>query len=183
MQRTRPEPLDVASLFACHRDGLLIWFTRRTADAEIALDLWAETFACAVAGSRKFRGTTTEHEAAWLYGIARNQLALYYRRGQAEQRALKRLGIDQPAVTDELLAEIEQRADLEELRAALSTATADLSGAVAQAVDLRVVQELPYAEIATRLQINEQAARARVSRGLALLADAMTPDTVQEVEA
>ena len=43
----------------------------------------AETFAHAAAGRGRFRGSTDEERAAWLYGIARRQLALYYRRGSA----------------------------------------------------------------------------------------------------
>jgi len=46
-----------------------------------------------------------------------------------------------------------------------------------RAVELRVVQEHGYAEIATMLGISEQNARARVSRGLRALALALrTPE-------
>src|SRR3954470_22438411 len=84
--------MDVDALYAKHRDALLVFLVRRTADTEVALDLWAETFAQAVASRRRYRGTTEAEAAAWLYAIAKRQLALYYRRGKAEQRALQRLG-------------------------------------------------------------------------------------------
>jgi RNA polymerase sigma-70 factor (ECF subfamily) len=74
-----------------------MFLARRTADPEVALDLWGETFAQAVAGRRRYRGTTDEEAAGWLYAIARKQLAGYYRRGVTEGRAMKRLGLERPA--------------------------------------------------------------------------------------
>src|ERR1700754_4657344 len=85
--RSRMGRLDMDALYARHGEELLMFLTRRTADPQIALDLWAEAFAQAVAGSRRFRGTTPEEADAWLYTIARRQLARYYERGRAEQRA------------------------------------------------------------------------------------------------
>jgi RNA polymerase sigma-70 factor (ECF subfamily) len=163
--------MDVDALYARHRDALLVFLVRRTADTEVALDLWAETFAQAVASRRRYRGTTEAEAAGWLYTIAKRQLALYYRRGKAEQRAMHKLGLERPPATPELLEEIESRAGLEDVRRELGEALAQLSDNVRDAVQLRIVDELPYADVARSLQISEQAARARVSRGLAALAD------------
>jgi RNA polymerase sigma-70 factor (ECF subfamily) len=166
--------MDVDALYARHHDDLLLYLVRRTADPEVALDLWSETFAQAVAGRRKFRGKSEEEAAGWLYGIARRQLARYFRRGYAEQRAMQKLGLERPPADQELLADIAQRAELDGLRIELAAALATLSESVREAVKLRVVEERPYNEIAQTLSITEQAARARVSRGLAALADVMT---------
>jgi RNA polymerase sigma-70 factor (ECF subfamily) len=163
--------LDVDELYAQQREPLLLFFVRRTADAEIALDLWAETFALALERSKTYRGTTEGEAAAWLLGIARRQLAQFYRRGKIEQRAMRRLRLERPAVPSELLDEIERRAGLQELRGELATALAELSPGVRAAVRLRVVEEVGYPDLAARLGISEPAARARVSRGLAALAD------------
>jgi RNA polymerase sigma-70 factor (ECF subfamily) len=177
----RRAPLDIDALYARHADALLRWFARRTADGEAALDLWAETFAAAVVSASRFRGSTAEEEAGWLYGIARNQLALFQRRGQAERRALARLGLQRPAADDSFVAEIERRAELAQLRAALNGSLQGLSAAVAEAVRLRVVGELSFKEVAGRLSISEEAARARVSRGLSALAESLNPQDVDEV--
>src|SRR5918999_4972128 len=104
--------LDIDSLYERHREELLMFLTRRTADPQIALDLWAETFAQAVAGQRRYRGTSADEAAGWLYSIARRQLALYYRRGQAEQRAVAKLRLEREPASPELLAEIADRAGL-----------------------------------------------------------------------
>jgi RNA polymerase sigma factor (sigma-70 family) len=169
----------VDALYARHHDELLLFLVRRTADAEVALDLWAETFAQAVAGQSRFRGSTDAEAAAWLYSIARHQLAFYVRRGKAERRALERLGLERPPADEELLAEIEQRAQLDVLRSELSVALATLSDPVREAVRLRVVEERAYPDIARSLRITEQAARARVSRGLATLADVLDTHAIQ----
>ncbi|HEV2813472.1 MAG TPA: sigma factor, partial [Solirubrobacteraceae bacterium] len=73
--------IDVSALYREHRETLLVFFVRRTGDAEVALDLWAETFARALRGAPRFRGDTLEEQAAWLYAIARRLLADYHRRG------------------------------------------------------------------------------------------------------
>lgn len=173
-------PVDIAQLFAQHRTGLVRYFARRTADPEAALDLVAETFAQAVRSRRKCRATTDEERGGWLYGIARHQLASYHRRGFAEQRAVERLGLERPPVTEALLREVEQEAGMGEVRDQLAAALARLTDETRTAIELRVVDELPYAEVATRLGIAETAARARVSRGLSRLADQLDPTILEE---
>ncbi len=172
--------IDIEALYATHREALLLFLVRRTADAQVALDLWAETFGHAAAGLSRFHGGGEAEAAAWLYGIARRRLALYYRRGHAERRALERLRLERPPADPDLLAEIERRAGLSALRVELAAALAQLSPAVRSAVQLRVVDELPYPDVAQRLGISEQAVRARVSRGLAALAGLLDTSTIHE---
>lgn len=177
------QPVDTARLFAQHRADLLRFFARRTADPEVALDLVAETFAQAVRSRRRCRGTTEDEQAAWLYAIARSQLASYHRRGYAEQRAVRRLGLERPPVSDAVLRDIEVQAGLRDVRARLAEALGELTDETRSAIELRVVGELPYAEVAERLGIAEAAARTRVSRGLSRLADLIDPTLLDEVRA
>lgn len=172
--------LDVSALYARHRDGLLAYFVRRTSDTDVALDLWAETFAEAVRSRRRYRGTSDEEAAGWLYAIARRQLAMYYRRGYAERRALDRLGIERPPADELVEAEIVRRAGLTELRRELAVAVATLNDDTRAAIELRVIDELSYADVAARLAITEATARARVSRGLRSLAQILDLDAVTE---
>jgi len=162
--------LDLHALYADHSAPLLSYLARRTADPELALELLAETFAQAVASKRRFRGASQDEAVGWLYGIAKKQLATYYRRGRCEQRALKRLGIEPEPPSPEVLAEVARRAQLDELREELAAAMATLSSSTRDAVRLRVVDELSYRDLAQRLGITETAARVRVSRGLSALA-------------
>jgi RNA polymerase sigma factor (sigma-70 family) len=169
---------DLQGLYVGHRTPLLNYLARRTADPEIALELLAETFAQAVASRDSFRPGAGDQAVRWLYGIARNKLADYYRRGRCEQRALHRLGIQIEPPTAELVAEIGDKAGLDQLRARLAAAMGQLSPSVRAAIELRVVDELPYAELAKRLGIREGAARVRVSRGLSALAEMLALEEV-----
>ena len=150
-------------------DDLLVFFTRRTLDPQIALDLWAETFAQAFAARRRFRGRDAGQAKSWLYGIAYRQLAHYYRRGQAEMRALERLGLQQPAFAEDDVARLIERADVSALRGHCAHGFSRLRPPLREAVRLRVIRELPYEQVAILLGVSEQAARARVSRGLRAL--------------
>jgi RNA polymerase sigma-70 factor (ECF subfamily) len=116
-----------------------------------------------------------------LYGIARNLLRDWYRRGRCEQSALARLGVEVPALDDAELARIEEQAGLRRLRGALDDALATLSGDQREALRLRVVEELPYDEVARRLGVSEQTTRMRVSRALRALGRVIEPTTAEEV--
>jgi RNA polymerase sigma factor (sigma-70 family) len=154
-------------------EGILVFFARRTFDPEVALELTAETFAQAYLGWRGVRGSSQEERQAWLYTIARRRLSRYLRRGRVEARALLRLGIQTPVAHEDDVALIEERAGLTQLREALSSELERLSADQRRALELRIVQEQPYAEVARDLGISELAARARVSRGLRALGCAL----------
>lgn len=173
--------IDIDALYRRHGDELLRWFARRTADTQTALDLWAESFAQAVAAQHRCRARDDQARAAWLWAIAHRQLARYLRRGYAEQRAMRRIGLERPPADQSLLAAIEHEAGLDVLRQELATAMGTLTPAIHQAVRLRVVDGLSYPEVARRLSISEPAARARVSRGLHSLAGVLDPLTLPEV--
>jgi len=154
-------------------EGVLVFLARRTLDAEVALELTAETFSRAYMGWRGLRGESPEERQAWLYTIARRTLSRYLRRGDVERKALRRLGIQMPSMHEDDLALVEERAGLRDLRHALGEQLARLSDEQRRALELRIVQDRPYAEVAKDLGISEVAARARVSRGLRALGGAL----------
>jgi len=166
-----------ASAYDAHARSILIFLARRTYDPETALDLTAETFAQAFEARRRFRGSTEEDAAAWLFGIARHILSRYLRRGKAERRALTRLGVEVPSLEPDDLVRIVELAGLDRLRGAVSCHLDALPEAHREALRLRVVEELSYDDVAQRLAITEPAARARVSRGLRTIGRALDPHT------
>jgi hypothetical protein len=93
---------------------------------------------------------------------------------------MQRLGMERPAVSAEAEAQLVRRAGLDEMRDAIAEGVAMLSDDAREAIMLRVVQELPYSDLASRLAISEQAARLRVSRGMRMLARVLD---VQDVDA
>jgi RNA polymerase sigma factor (sigma-70 family) len=164
-----------SELYRREGEAVLIFLTRRTWDGETALELTAETFAVALRSWRKLATLAAEQQRAWLFTVARRLLARYLRRARVERRALQRLGLQVPHVDhDELLA-IERRAGLPELRATLARELDRLSAAQREALQLRVVEERSYREIALALEVSEQTVRARVSRALRALAGALEP--------
>jgi RNA polymerase sigma factor (sigma-70 family) len=152
---------------------LLGWFARRTADGHVAADLTAETFAEAFVSRRRFSPRGEGSARAWLFGIARHQLGRYARRERVSARYRRKLGVPALVVDDEAAERIEARADLEGVRRELRIALAQLPDGQRDAVRLRVVDELPYAQVAQRLGCTEGAARVRVTRGLARLAEVL----------
>ena len=169
---SRHDPAAFRELYDRWADRLLAYLYRRVFDAEVAADLLAETFAVAYERRTRFRDVG-KPGGAWLYGIAAKELSHWFRRQEVERRAVRRLGIEVPALDEESIARIEALADMETHRPALAAALAQISGGDRTAVELRVVGELPYAEIAERLDCTENTARQRVHRGLARLNNLM----------
>ena len=155
-----------------HVAAVLRYLHRRTDSVETAADLCAETFAAAFAQRSRFRDTGTSARP-WLYAIARNQLGHYLRRRKVSDRYRRRLGIEPLALTPEELERVEELVDAAPFRAGIRDALAQLPASLADAVVLRVGEDLAYPDVAARLGCSEGAARVRVSRGLNRLADLM----------
>ena len=169
---SREDPAAFRLLYDRWAERLLTYFYVRVRDAEVAADLLAETFA--VAYERRHRFTDIGRPGgAWLFGIARKELAHFFRRSAVDRRALRRLGIVVPGLDDESLTRIEQLVDVTQQEPALAAALEQMTAIERQAVELRVVSELEYSEIALRLGCTEGSARTRVHRGLARLASLM----------
>jgi RNA polymerase sigma-70 factor (ECF subfamily) len=157
---------EVAELFDHHAEAILAFLVRHTWDPEVAVDILAETFAVALVGRHRFRGRRDEAARAWLYGIARHELADHFRRDGAQRRALARLGIERRPLTDVEYERIEELAGSRELRDRVAEELEALPVDQREAVRLRVVEEQGYETLARMLDISQDTARARVSRGL-----------------
>lgn len=166
------DPAAFRELYDRWAEPLLAYFYRRVFDAEVAADLLADTFVVAYERRGRFRDVGRPG-AAWLYGIASKELSHYFRRRSVERRATERMGLERPELDADSIARIEALAEVDELRSSLADALDQMSGAERAAVQLRVVGELGYQEIAERLQCSEGAARTRVHRGLARLSKLM----------
>jgi RNA polymerase sigma-70 factor (ECF subfamily) len=163
----------LGELFEAEGPRLLAFVTRRTFDAELALDVVGEAFAVAFERRATFRGGTREEAVAWLYAICRTQLDHTFRRRGAERRALRRLGVERPVMGEDERRRVEELAGLQERRALIAAELERLPADQRDAVRLRVVDELSYDDLAGRLDVTPQTARARVSRGLRALAAAI----------
>lgn len=172
---------DIARLFDDLAAELVAFFVTRTLAPDISVELLSETFAAAFIAREQFKGKGAGTERAWLYGIARNQLIDYFRRGQVEMRALRRLGAEPRMLTDVEYDRIENAYTAQTLRCALQDHCMGLSPEQREALHLRVVQELSYDEIAHLLGVTKQTVRARVSRALRTLRESSVLADLMEV--
>jgi RNA polymerase sigma factor (sigma-70 family) len=165
---SRSEPRAFVEVYRRHAEDLLRYFARRTLDPEAAAELTAETFAEAYASRRNYRDTGVDG-VAWLYGIARHQLSRFFRHGRIDAAARRKLGMPQRDLPPEDYERIEELVDLAPIRDALVDALDTLGEDQRDALRLRVIDGLPYADVAERLGCDPAAARQRVSRGLRAL--------------
>ncbi len=170
LRATEGDPEAFGVFYDRHVRVILAFFYRRTADPETASDLTSETFAQAFISRRRYRETAGS-APAWLLGIARHELARMLRRGRVDDRARRRLGLERVAMDDPSYERVEALVDLAPLQEEIRRELESLSPKVAEAISLRVGLGLPYAEVARRLGCSEGAARTRVVRGLARLAE------------
>jgi RNA polymerase sigma-70 factor (ECF subfamily) len=166
LSATRRDPGMFAVFYDRYEASIVGYFLGRTRDAELTADLTAEVFAAALGAAGRYRpesGTA----APWLFTIARHTLARSIRRGRVEARARRRLGIDEAF-------ELES-SQIDRIHAAVagdqwvSQLLAGLPADQQKAIRARILDELPYSEIAGRLQTSELVIRKRVSRGIATL--------------
>jgi RNA polymerase sigma-70 factor (ECF subfamily) len=151
---TPSDPEAFAVFYRRHVRAVLAFVGRRAPARDVG-DLVAEVFATALVHRRRFdreRGTGR----AWLFGIAQHKIADAQRRGAVELKLYRRLGAGRVAAAPEIELGAQEMLDV-------------LPDDQRRAVALRVLSDRTYAQIATDGAISQQAARKRVSRGLAAL--------------
>jgi RNA polymerase sigma factor (sigma-70 family) len=167
---TRGDPGAFAVFYERYEKAVVGYLARRTKDAELAADLTAEVFAAALRSAHTY-APHSPTAAAWLFTIAQHTLARSIRRGRVEARARHRLGIREAF-------ELDTR-QIEQIEASMGgdqwvlELLEHLPPDQMQAVRARVLDELPYEQIAQRMQTSELVIRKRVSRGLATLREGL----------
>jgi RNA polymerase sigma-70 factor (ECF subfamily) len=165
------DPRAFSELYARHVAAVYGWCRRRLEWA--ASDLTAETFARAWLRRDRFRDDRDGSALPWLLGIAAKLVADAVRRERIDTRARQRLGLPLDLSSEDGYAEVDARLSP---RPALDQALRSLPSHERQALELRVIDELPYGQIAERLEIRPAAARLRVSRALRRLATSVSKE-------
>ncbi len=163
------DPRAFRMFYARNVKALLTFFWSRTLDPDLASDLTAETFAAALANVERFDPAKGSPQQ-WLYGIANNQLKRMWRWNRVSSAARRRLQVQTPPTAAAGWEEIEAadaRLDAERLARALGRVPPKSR----EAVRLRIIERLDYAEIAQQMGCEPGSARSLVMRGLRRLRD------------
>jgi RNA polymerase sigma factor (sigma-70 family) len=161
----RTDPQAFREFYERYAVWMRAWFERNTGSETVALDLTAETFTQAWRGLRKFKDMANGSGGPWLFGIARNLLRQHHKRNRIETAAHAREGGRAWAGVEEFEA-VDERVAADALAPAIEHAMTSLPADQRDALQLRVVDQLPYEEVAGRLGCSINAARLRVSRAL-----------------
>lgn len=158
VRRSRTDASAFRLLYDRYAAEIYSFHLRRTRSRDAALELTGETFARAWFSRGSFRDRRRGSAGPWLFGIARHVLLSSVEKGRLERAAAERLRLvsrAEPTVIpdDTWSQELEQ-------------AFGELPVTVRQAVRLRVLDDMGYAEIAKQVGCSPVAARIRVSRGL-----------------
>jgi RNA polymerase sigma factor (sigma-70 family) len=151
LRAARSDPEAFGGFYRRHAVAVERWIRAQTPDLATAADLTAETFAQALVSLDRFRGASDESARGWLYGIARNLVRRYHRRGRVELETCQKLGVQLDHDPDEL-AQIDSQIDAANQTPALTQALSTLSDAQRQALQLRVVDEMGYDEAAALME-------------------------------
>ena len=165
----RQDPQAFREFYDRYAVWMRTWLLRQTGSESAALDLTAETFAQAWHASRRFKDMAGGSGAPWLFGIARNLVRQYHKHNRIETAARARLGMPAPFAECEDYERVDDRIAARSLAPALRDAVGTLPLEQRKALELRIVQQLDYAEVAGRLGCSQNAARLRVSRALRAL--------------
>ncbi len=169
LHAARTDPQAFREFYDRYAAWVRAWFQRHTGEESAALDLTAETFAQAWFALPRFKDLADGSGAPWLFGIARNLLRQYHKHNRIETAARMRLGLPVDVSGTEDYDAVDERVAAGALRDELQHAVQSLPADQRAALDLRVVQQLPYEEVAGLLGCSINAARLRVSRALRAL--------------
>jgi RNA polymerase sigma-70 factor (ECF subfamily) len=175
LERSSHDSRAFRELYERYAERIHAFHRSRTGDAEAALDLTAETFAQAWEHRSGFTDERQGSCGPWLFGIARNLLLRSVRDGRLAREASRKLHLNlretQVVPGPEWIDGLDDA-----LEAALATALGGLPPGQYLAVTRRVLHDESYDGIARELDCSPVAARIRVSRGLAALRTALTPE-------
>jgi len=150
-RRPANSPVDWEAVYQAQYPRVYNFFRFRVGDGPLAEDLTADTFLRAW-GSRDRYAPGQGAVAAWLFGIARNVAAMYFR-GRRETVALDKMEADLADPSPQGRPERVLLRQLEDQR--LAALLAALPDREREIVALRYGAELSYREIATLLGLSE----------------------------
>jgi RNA polymerase sigma-70 factor (ECF subfamily) len=175
VERARNNPEAFGELYDKYYSHILGYIIKRTASVEIAQDITSEVFFKALKNLYKFHWRNVPF-SSWLYRIANNETANYFRRNGRRQSELDKIAnsitYSEPSPESELLtaeAEVKKSEDFLMLQKSL----AGLSARYQEVIVLRFFENKQIMEIAGILGKREGTIKSLLHRGLEKLRKAM----------
>lgn len=159
-------------------ERILKYLLKRTASAEAAYDLTAETFIKAFESFHKFKWTGVSMKV-WLYRIAINALKNYRRKPQSVILTEKMEGLEQLRTdAKEELERLDKEMHGDEDLSKLSDAMATLNPKYQNVVSLHYFEGMSHAEIATVIDRSQSAVKSMMHRALTNLRQLLATNTI-----
>lgn len=156
------DPAAFEAFYREHIDAVQRFVARRVGDPYEAADLTADVFVAVIEAAPQYRSDRGP-AIAWVYGIARNVVAMHLRRRGRERLAIGRLGgrrILEPDALDRATERIDAAREARHLYARIDV----LSEAERGVFELVDVDGLSLAEAAAALGVQPVTARVRLHR-------------------
>ena len=156
--QARDDPAAFGELYDRYANRIFGFAIRQTHDSALAKDIVSATFEQALRHLRRYRWQNVSF-GAWLYKIARNEIAQHYR-----QQAVRSLFVVKTPTPNQ--DDPEQHIELDQQHDLLHQALARLSRADQELIELRFFAELSSAEVAEILNCSVQKVYLRLHRAL-----------------
>ena len=164
---TDPDALE--AFYREHVEAVQRFVARRVSDPHLAADLTADVFLEAIEACGRYQADLGP-PGAWLFGVARNVLAMHVRRRVREARAVGRIQ-GRRLLDPDSVQRIVERIDAEREARELWHALAELEEGQRAVVELVAVDGLTPTEAAAVLGISGGAARVRLHRARQTLSE------------
>jgi len=153
----------VSILYEAYVQGIFQYISYRVESDTVAEDLTGDVFLRMVRGLAEYKYTGAPL-GAWLYRIAANRIADYYR----ENRYGTAIAISEETESDssDLFSDMAQKEEQTHLREALQSLSEDYQNVLI----LRFIKDMPHAEVAEAMGKTESAVRIMQHRALKALA-------------
>lgn len=157
IEHAKKNPAAFEPLYKRHFEVIYNYIRKSVGDKDVAADLTSEVFYAALCNLNKFK--STEHGIRpWLFRIALNQIRMHFRKNK------KAMLIPLNEIQLVSLVSDESRIEANDLRKLLSAQLSQLSEADQELIQLRFTAGFSFKEIGHILNINEDAAKMRMSR-------------------
>jgi RNA polymerase sigma-70 factor, ECF subfamily len=174
----KSDPNAFEQVYNFYYERILKYLLKRTASAEAAYDLAADTFIKAFESFGKFKWTGVSIKI-WLYRIAINSLKNYRRKPQSTVLTEEMEGMEILATNaKEELEELDKAMHGDEDLTKLSDAIATLNPKYQNIVSLHYFEGIPHSEIAEIIGRSESAVKSMMHRALENLRQLLAPNSI-----